>query len=284
MDGVTSKPKLSGALVGAWLLLAVITPVGRFATWWLLQKMTGDWEDADWETFGQVMLAEFAVITLLWGVLLYGLRVTAKAQDTPQLHRAFGLFLAQFIIDTAVYGTINLQLLEIETTDWLAYTGIASGLCAVAGGFSVIAHAKLRGATPQEATLPTAAQLAYLFVIVSGPVFQAMEVELNPDLWTGVYILILVLYWFGWLALPREAFALNPDGQALPTSAPPNQLVDDASAGQDILVGALWAGAGTLLTVLSFSGGGIGGRAVLAYGPIIYGLFRIVRGLGKRAG
>jgi hypothetical protein len=46
-----------------------------------------------------------------------------------------------------------------------------------------------------------------------------------------------------------------------------------------ILKGALWLGGGLALTIVTYSSAQGGGTYVLAWGPMIYGLITLVRGL-----
>ncbi|HZS35347.1 MAG TPA: hypothetical protein VFF06_00895 [Polyangia bacterium] len=74
-----------------------------------------------------------------------------------------------------------------------------------------------------------------------------------------------------WVAAgaPAEAQALDGGGRGM---------------GRDLTVGAIWLGVGVAVTAASFaaSAGG-GGRFIVAYGAIIVGLARIVRGLTRRS-
>lgn len=48
---------------------------------------------------------------------------------------------------------------------------------------------------------------------------------------------------------------------------------------RDLLVGALWLGGGLAVTVISYSAASGGGRFVVTTGAIVYGAFRVLRGL-----
>jgi hypothetical protein len=50
---------------------------------------------------------------------------------------------------------------------------------------------------------------------------------------------------------------------------------------QDILYGALWLGGGLIITIGTYMMASNGGSYFITYGPVIYGLFRIIRGFTK---
>lgn len=50
---------------------------------------------------------------------------------------------------------------------------------------------------------------------------------------------------------------------------------------QDILYGALWLGGGLTITIGTYMMASNGGSYFITYGPVIYGLFRIIRGFTK---
>jgi hypothetical protein len=66
-------------------------------------------------------------------------------------------------------------------------------------------------------------------------------------------------------------------GVARPVEAAPRRF---GARGSDTVVGAAFLGGGLLLTLFTYataSGGG-GGHYVVAWGPMIYGIYRLVRG------
>jgi hypothetical protein len=50
---------------------------------------------------------------------------------------------------------------------------------------------------------------------------------------------------------------------------------------QDILYGALWLGGGLIITIGTYMMASNGGSYFITYGPVIYGVFRIIRGFTK---
>ena len=57
----------------------------------------------------------------------------------------------------------------------------------------------------------------------------------------------------------------------------------EAEASRDLLVGGIWLAGGLLVTLISYgAASGGGGRYVVTFGPILYGVVRVARGLSRR--
>ncbi len=85
-------------------------------------------------------------------------------------------------------------------------------------------------------------------------------------------------------AFEEECEHFSVDGEAVMANA--NRAISDAGATQssaaaqrNMLYGALWFIGGTAVTVLSYQGASHGGRYVIAWGAIVFGLVQFIRGL-----
>jgi hypothetical protein len=76
---------------------------------------------------------------------------------------------------------------------------------------------------------------------------------------------------------------LVASGAAVPVGIPgePTTTPAGRTAQQDIWVGAAWLVGGLLVTVWSYAATSGGGRYVIAYGAVVYGAIRLLRGLAK---
>jgi hypothetical protein len=72
------------------------------------------------------------------------------------------------------------------------------------------------------------------------------------------------------------------DEAARPIAVPDATEALRDAANKDMLVGALWCGGGILVTVITYSAASGGGTYVVAWGAIIFGGIRFVRGLMRR--
>ncbi|MCA9658681.1 MAG: hypothetical protein KC486_10070 [Myxococcales bacterium] len=86
------------------------------------------------------------------------------------------------------------------------------------------------------------------------------------------------------------ALALLPWAATLESPAPADAEVDvgaereraDATR-NDLVFGGIALAIGVFLTAGTFAAGGVGGRVILAWGPVVYGIVRIFRGLTRSA-
>lgn len=72
-------------------------------------------------------------------------------------------------------------------------------------------------------------------------------------------------------------YSLTRGGAEAQAGAPAD--AQEPSGTRDLIVGSLWLGGGALVTAASYSAASGGGRYVVTTGAIVYGLWRIVRGL-----
>lgn len=81
---------------------------------------------------------------------------------------------------------------------------------------------------------------------------------------------------------PGEGYAPPPPSQPLHVNGDFERDARRALARKNILIGALLLGGGLVLTIATWSAASSGGGTyVLAWGPIIFGGIRLVRGLSQ---
>ena len=263
-----------------YLVLTVTSIAWQCYSWWFMDvAMNGDGSvEFDFETYGALSNLNWGVSLVCWVAVIFGLWKTGASTESPLLQRAAKLFAFEFFVDLLLGLLMKFESVAPDA-QWLSYAFVATTLIQVAGAVCVLAHAKRRGASPQSMFPPAFAQFAFLAMIawfsLAGP-----NSKLDPNIYAALRLGVSVFYWLSWLTLPKAAFSIEPaEGTAWDTAAPEPRV----SATQDLVVGLIWVVGGSALTFMSFDSGGIEGRAVFAYGPIIYGLFRIFRGLaGER--
>lgn len=211
-----------------------------------------------------------------WACLAYGLWVTAKARDSALLHWGARLYGVQVVAATAIGMGLRAEAIDPQA-QWLSYTHAAVQTLILVGSLCIVLHARRGSADAVRTTLVAALHIAS-FVVALWTLFGLSGSPLLQAQWLDWALLMAwVLPWISWLLLPSDDFRLGgstPSDRSLERGA--------TSPQRDLAVGFAWAGAGLLLTLVSFTGDGIGGRAVLAWGPIAYGAIRVIRGLSRR--
>ena len=274
----SSRPRLSPILVVAWLLLTIDVPAFRLWQRWSIDRLIASSGEGLFEEYLWMVRAHLFAFVIMWAALVVGLWITAKARDSQLLRQATWVYLGRLLVEVLGYALVYAELIEpehflIENSPYL------SAVLMLSGGALVLLHAHRSGASRESLVVPIVGHLSALAAVVFTHIWMldAELLEVDPELLTWGLLAAELVYWLSWLALPREVLSLHGSGE------PPagEEAALDASGPtpkHDILVGAAWAGGGLLLTVVSLSGEGIGGRGVLAWGPIIYGLYRIIRG------
>ena len=280
MEPDTKRPRMSSALFWGWLLLTLDVPLFWFWSRGALERMwTNTGTDEAVEAYMMVIQAHWIAIILVWILVLVGMWATAKARDSSGLRQAAGLYLGRLVLDTAHYGALVAELVAYDNA-WLEYLPLVSLILTMSAGAFFILHAQREGARGAALLIPILGHIGMLVALV----FDTFEPELSrgieSDLFTYIYLVISLFYWLSWLAIPRETLSLDRAHSEEPCE-PESPDSTRPPSRQDILVGALWAGGGLLVTLATFTGGGIEGRSVLAWGPIAYGLFRIFRGMAR---
>jgi len=113
---------------------------------------------------------------------------------------------------------------------------------------------------------------------------HAHELSMSTQLVFSVFNLLGVA---GTIAVAAQQLWLIALLRERPCSADAEaaHVVPLASAEDDVLYGALWLGGGAFVTIGSFmmaSNSSGGGRYLITTGAIVYGIRRLVRGLGRR--
>ena len=286
MDTMSSAPerkRVSPALVGAWLVLTLDAALFRL---WQQNAIEQGIEAEDIEAFYESLMlvstVHWVVILATWAVLIAGLWATASSRDAKHLRQAAGLLGAQLAID-ALSLAMNFVAPDVAGQQGWALMSLVSLGLTIAGGASIVAHAKHNGVDSSRVALPIAGLVGMGLLALSGLLIQLeIEVRLFPlESYRYIVVGLSLLFWLSWLAIPREVLSLDasaPDGGS---ASEGRSTPSGGSRSQDILVGLAWAGGGILVTLVTMTGGGIDGRAVLAWGPIVYGLFRILRGFAR---
>ncbi|EDM75583.1 hypothetical protein PPSIR1_29016 [Plesiocystis pacifica SIR-1] len=271
-----------------WIGLAIVSLGWQVGSHFFLDYLF-EQTDLDLSLFTTLVQLNFGLRTVLWLVLLVGLWMTAEALDARRLRQSAGCLGLHLLLMVGINLAFMANVFDgLDAIDRVrdVYMTLGGGLL-IAGGALILAHAKERGADSSALTIPGIALAVDLALIFIGPmVMEQVDTPSMKQLWFLVTLASSAFFWLCWFALPRSAFADQvPEAVVIEgeDGAPPMELGPTHDPTQDLLVGGLWAAGGVLVTVLSFAGGGIDGRAVLAWGPIVYGVFRIIRGLSKRA-
>lgn len=255
----------------AFAVIIFVAIAHRAATALVFEGALDGEAEPNYELFSKLSWARAVLDTGAWLVALRAVvRLRAHGATSAPLNLVLGGWGVAFAIDLASYA-LPFMSLDIDTlvtvSTWFGRVAVVG---MAVGAYGAIVHARATGAKGEATAIATIGLVVYIGVGVMFSFPDLLEFESNwaQQLLAG---LGLVGIFGGMMILPWDTI----DGD-LPA--------DDAPAREgknDLLAGSLWFGGGLALTLFSMQGDGIGGRAVLAYGPMIYGLFRLLRGFTR---
>lgn len=231
--------------------------------------------EPDFQTLAVIRWAQIAVSVIGWVVIFLGVRdIVGRGRPGGPLTVAlwcWGIVLVLDLVWIAMLAT---------ATDLFPFAQWSARLTTVlfsAGGVAALIHARDGSADSKLLSLSGLGLLLFVGVWVA----QEFEVFSGVD-WIWAPYIIMAAARIGLLG-SMALLPWTPVGGAELEShaAAPSHPRKEGSASTDFIVGALFLGGGAALTYLSMTGGGIGGRAVLAWGPMLYGIYRIVRGFTR---
>lgn len=81
------------------------------------------------------------------------------------------------------------------------------------------------------------------------------------------------------MALMSQGFSYDDADAILNHVQPGTAATEDNTQSDDIAAGILWLVGGILVTALTYAAASDGGIFIIAYGPVIYGVLRLLKGL-----
>lgn len=231
--------------------------------------------EPDLQTLALVRWTQVAVNIIGWLMIVFGVRdIAARSRPGGPLIVTVWCWGIVLVLDL-----VWLAMLAAET-DLFALLQWSARLTTVAlsaGGVAAIIHARDGDADAKLLRLAGLGLLLYAGVLVA----QEFEVFSGVRRIWAPYLIMAVAH-IGLLG-SMAVLPWTPVGGAelQPTAAGTSPTGKEGSASTDFIVGALFLGGGAALTYFSMTGGGIGGRAVLAWGPMLYGFYRLVRGFTR---
>ena len=81
------------------------------------------------------------------------------------------------------------------------------------------------------------------------------------------------------MALMEQGFSYDDADAILKHAHPETVTTADNTKSDDVAVGILWLAGGILVTALTYAAASDGGVYIIAYGPVIYGAIRLLKGL-----
>lgn len=231
--------------------------------------------EVDLQALAYTSWALTAVSILGWVMVLFGVRnIALRGKRGGPLRVTLWCWGIALALD---FLWIVLVATEMDSSPLMEWSDRLMTMVITAGAVASIIHARDGGADSKLLSISGFGLLLYVAVLV------ALEFQgfFGAAWFWGAWVLSA----FAPIGL-MSAMAVLPwtpvGGEELASDAVETGLtVKDGSASTDFIVGALFLGGGAALTYLSMTGGGIGGRAVLAWGPMLYGIYRIVRGFTR---
>lgn len=249
------------ATVG-FVLLALLGPLMVIGSRLLLDPaLTGD--DEITEKFFIFSRVHTWTYVAAWILVLTGLFRIYRRGPKPMLRMTLALWSASLAIHIIAIAVASLvQLPELMDLPDLLSTGslILSGLGLAA---ALLFHHRQGAPRDRVITVSALAAAVYGMALIPGElVLQGGELLLI------IAVSLDAILYLSLIALPWSAGA----DDTLPRSASPE-------ARRHFVAGGVAIAVGLLLTIGSYAIGGIDGRALLAWGPIVYGAVRVFQGL-----
>ncbi len=242
-----------------------------------LDGAEGDFAET-FDRFVVVMRVRWVLSTAGWVAILLLLRRQLREwldESEPRaLQLAFWSWSLALVIDASLYVLTSLASEELTLPDF-QFIGLAAMLATIVGCVAAVVHAARSGATQAVVWMGGIGMALFvaLNVVAQVPSLAAGMSEQGATWLATSFNFIVDLAMYG-------AMALLPWIPRVEPGALPGALPDEEDArSQHLVVGGLWFAGGLGLTLWSMQDGGLGGRMVLAWGPMVYGLFRIARGL-----
>ncbi len=233
--------------------------------------------DPDLQFLTYIRWANLSVTIVGWTVILLGVRdVAGRSKRGGPLRVTLGCWGIVLALNF-VWVVLPIMAAESDVVPMMLWAGRLTTLVMGAGAVASIIHARDGGATSTSLGISGLGLLLYVLTWI----VQEIGSVGGLGWMLGAFVLGSVsrIGLLGGMAL----LPWTPAGGAeVASEGVGGGLVDaKGSASTDFIVGTLFLGAGAAVTYLSFTGGGIGGQAVLAWGPMLYGGYRIVRGLTR---
>lgn len=272
MDTANVSRQIRGALV-AMLVLGIGLNFMK-ASLWLGPDGTHA-ADPDFKLLTSLTWAQMGISVLGWLVVVLRVRTLARASDNAG-PLTVALWCWGVVLVLSLFWIAAPWLAQgedlVEPIRWLART---DAVLLTTGAVASIIHARNSGASATISTVASVGVFLHVVLVVSAE----FEGVLRFEWFWSFYILSAVrqICLMGSLAMLPWA----PDGDPEVDHRSDGQARNTGSAATDLIVGALFLGGGIAITYVSWTGGGIGGRTVLAWGPIVYGLYRLIRGLTR---
>ncbi len=229
----------------------------------------------DFELLTYLSWSQMAISILGWLVVVLALRTLARASDNAGPLSVtvwcWGIVLVLSLFWVAVPLLAQGEDL-VEPMKWVAWTDAA---LLTAGAVASIIHARNSGASSTVSTIASVGIVLHVALVVS----TEFEGLLRFQWVWSFYVLNAIrrICLMGAMAI----LPWTPDRDADVDRPSDGGTRNTGGAGVDLIIGALFLGGGVAVTYVSWTGGGIGGRTVLAWGPIVYGLYRLIRGLTR---
>ncbi len=250
------------ATVG-FVILGLLGPVMVITFRFLL---SGDLSDASSGAASSMLMtlsrASAALSVLAWLLVLGGLFAIYRRRPAPMLQATLGLWSAALAMYVLAYALIPFTP-ESNISERLGSGSVALEAFGIAT--ALLFHHADQAPRDRVLAIAALAALNYALYLVphavyseSGELLQMLATATNAILYLGL------------AALPWSAKLEEGDARP-PTAAP--------EARRHFIAGGIAIAVGLLLTLGSFAIGGIDGRALLAWGPIVYGVIRVFQGL-----
>lgn len=233
--------------------------------------------EPDLEALAYLNAATMALNIIGWMVVLLGIRTLAgRNEGGGPLTVALWCWGLALVLDFAWLGVPFLAA-DVDISALLIWSGRVDIALMTAGAVASVMYARDAGLDTNRLSAAAVGLLIYVVVLLA----QNFEGLLNFDWFWGIYILFAFarIGLLGSMAILPWAPVVGSERPAgTPSLGGPSK---EGSASADFVIGAIFLGGGVAVTYASWTGGGIGGRTVLAWGPIVYGLYRIIRGLSR---
>lgn len=243
-------------------ILGLLAPVMYVAFRLIL---SGDIADAGVsDTLTILSRTSTGVSFLAWFLVLGGLFTIYRRRPTPMLQTTLGLWSASLAAFAAAFVLIPYTPVESDLSQHLA--SLSTALQAFGIATALLYHHKNQAPRERVLVLAVLAALNYALYLLPYKGGNSGSQDLLGILATATHT---VLY-LGLAVLPWSK------GVEETATAPQDT---SSEARRHFIAGGIAIAVGLLLTFGSYAIGGIDGRALLAWGPVVYGVIRVFQGL-----
>jgi hypothetical protein len=215
--------------------------------------------------------ASFALHVLGGSAILVGVYRLRELAPRALIQAALALWALSLVFDVGLSALLRAAVDDAP----LFALGLSAFIADTLGSIAAIRFHSVRGA-PTGRVLFAAAMVGLCSVawalLALGDGVGSLGM-MWPLLRCAEFVALALLPWAAALESPVPAGPVDVDAERERAEATRN----------DFVFGGIALAIGVFLTAGTFAAGGVGGRVILAWGPVVYGIIRIFRGLSRNA-